>query len=169
MHQEGNKSGAHRESICFHLHGRTARMESRRGRPEGRGGGERKRRTLDGGGTRRRPGTNGERVSERRGREIPRAIYGMVIEILRMGPAFAKHARTRDLPSQETATPHGSQPVGIRAFLLFFLGGITHETLDEQLKDFGDPTMLQRTRRRDSLALNGYICSIYEYAGKRIT
>lgn len=26
MHQGGNKSGARRESICFHLHGRIARM-----------------------------------------------------------------------------------------------------------------------------------------------
>lgn len=31
MHQGGNKSGAHRKSICFHLHGRSARM-GRRGR-----------------------------------------------------------------------------------------------------------------------------------------
>lgn len=30
MHQGGNKSGAHRESICFHLHGRIARMGRRR-------------------------------------------------------------------------------------------------------------------------------------------
>lgn len=50
MHQEGNKSGAHRESICFHLHGRTARMGSRGERegetPDGKGhkedGGERR-------------------------------------------------------------------------------------------------------------------------------
>jgi len=35
MHQGGNKSGAHRESICFHLHGRTARA--------GRAGGGRRR------------------------------------------------------------------------------------------------------------------------------
>lgn len=31
MHQEGNKSGAHRESICFHLHGRPARIGRRGG------------------------------------------------------------------------------------------------------------------------------------------
>lgn len=43
------------------------------------------------------------RVFERRDREIPRAIYGTVIEILRTtGPAFAKHVRTRDLPSRKT-------------------------------------------------------------------
>lgn len=47
MHQEGNKSGAHRESICFHLHGRTARIESRRGEAGRKEGGGRKRRTLD--------------------------------------------------------------------------------------------------------------------------
>lgn len=29
MHQEGNKSGARRESICFHLHGRDAKMGRR--------------------------------------------------------------------------------------------------------------------------------------------
>lgn len=81
------------------------------------GGRGRKRRTLDGEG--HEEDGDERRVSERRGREIPRAIYGMVIEILRMGPAFAKHARTRDLPSQETATPHGSQPVGIRVLVVF--------------------------------------------------
>lgn len=31
MHQGGNKSGVHRESICFHLHGRPARMGRRGG------------------------------------------------------------------------------------------------------------------------------------------
>lgn len=80
--------------------------------PEWDGGEERgdEREHLMGRDTRRRWGSERrerERVSERRDREIPRAIYGMVIEILRMDPAFAKHARTRDLPSQETATPRG--------------------------------------------------------------
>lgn len=47
MHQGGNKSGAHRESICFHLHGRPARM-GRRG--------------VEGGGVdTRREGTRGRR------------------------------------------------------------------------------------------------------------
>lgn len=59
MHQEGNKSGAHRESICFHLHGRTARMESRRGEA-GREGGEAERDERSMGRDTRKTGMNGE-------------------------------------------------------------------------------------------------------------
>lgn len=44
MHQGGNKSGAHRESICFHLHGRPARMGRRGGRNTRREGTRRGRR-----------------------------------------------------------------------------------------------------------------------------
>lgn len=61
------------------------------------------------------------RVFERRGREIPRAIYGMVIEILRTGLAFAKHVHTRDLPSRETAAPRrrARPAAAIRALVVF--------------------------------------------------
>lgn len=110
MHQGGNKSGAHRESICFHLHGRPARM-GRRGRDEHPAGRD----------TRKTKAGRGERtVFERRDREIPRAIYGTVIEIPRTtGPAFAKHVRTRDLLSRKTAAPRDRPRSGA---LLVFLG-----------------------------------------------
>jgi len=62
------------------------------------------------------------RVFERRDREIPRAIYGTVIEILRTGPAFAKHVRTRDLPPRKTVDPRDQSR---SALSLFFLEEIT--------------------------------------------
>jgi len=113
MHQGGNKSGAYRESICFHLHGHPAR-KGRREEDEHQE--ERDTRKT-------KVGRGICRAFKRRDREIPRAIYGMVIEILRTtGPAFAKHVRTRDLPSRETVVPR-HQPRSVLS--LFFLGEIT--------------------------------------------
>jgi len=113
MHQGGNKSGAYRESICFHLHGHPAR-KGRREEDEHQE--ERDTRKT-------KVGRGICRAFKRRDREIPRAIYGMVIEILRTtGPAFAKHVRTRDLPSRETVVPR-DQPRSVLS--LFFLGEIT--------------------------------------------
>lgn len=138
MHQGGNKSGAHRESICFHLHGRPARM-GRRGRDEHPAGRD----------TRKTKAERGERtVFERRDREIPRAIYGTVIEIPRtMGSAFAKHVRTRDLLSRETLTPR-DRPKS--TLFLFFLEEITWNAR-WAAKRFMPETML-----RKPFAWNGY-------------
>lgn len=105
MHQGGNKSGARTGKVFVFIY-MGALPEWDVGKAKGkepRGNVE----LLCGLGHMEQDEGEGERrVFEReRGREIPRAIYGMVIEILRTGPAFAKHARTRELLSRGATVP----------------------------------------------------------------
>lgn len=135
MHQGGNKSGARaRGKYLFSFtwaHCQNRRTSTGRKRETRKPGG--KGHVEEDVGRGRRGCGNRERVFERRGREIPRAIYGMVIEILRTGPAFAKHVRTRDLPSREMAHPspppsHTTTDRRDPRSPLFFLRGITRNS-----------------------------------------
>jgi len=81
MHQGGNKSGAHRESICFHLHGRAAR--------EGP--------TADEDGEGRHPESGGFFRAERIARSRELFMEWLLKSYGRGCPVFAKHARHRRL------------------------------------------------------------------------
>jgi len=116
MHQGGNKSGAHRESICFHLHGRAAR--------EGP--------TADVDGEGRHPESGGFFRAERIARSRELFMEWLLKSYGRGCPVFAKHARHRRLilsrrgkrqaaaPSPSPPPPIGSAPRS--GALVVFLG-----------------------------------------------
>lgn len=112
MHQGGNKSGAHRESICFHLHGRPARM-GRRGVNTRRVGTRGRRRRdmvnaeLSSGGTAKSRELFMERLLKSHGR---RALHSQNM-FVRATCYRGKRSPPRDRPRSARS--------------LFFLGGIT--------------------------------------------
>lgn len=146
MHQGGNKSSVHGESICFHLHGRIARM----GRWEGETDARRER-TRE----RRRRGWWTESFRAKGPRNSASYLWNGYWNPTD-GPPHSQNmfVRTTILPSRKTATPRDQSG---SALSLFFLGEITRNAPDEQLKDFtGDSTLRYEAVPFAPLAFNRY-------------